>query len=286
MTTFILTWNPSRSNWIDRDQLAQDTVTAPVDSDWSTGNRTHGITPGDRAFMLKLGGDPRGIVASGRFTSDVYRAPHWDTSKNGEANYANVRWETVLDVDNPLSVADLLANVPELPWNRIQASGVTLPSTGDRALEQLWANHSGAVTLAAQAGSGPRRSGRQSDAVRRAAVEDHAQAVLEQHYRNDGWNVKDVRYGNPYDAIASKAGRTLYLEAKGTENTGASIEVEVTQGEVNHAKKHPQQCVMGIVSDIEFDRSGTVQPGSGRLHLYDWDPKAGTLTPTRYRWKP
>ena len=61
------------------------------------------------------------------------------------------------------------------------------------------------------------------DPARRKKVEDAAQGMLMEHFRKDGWTVQDVRFGNPYDAVATKDGRTLWLEAKGTETSGASI---------------------------------------------------------------
>ena len=49
--------------------------------------------------------------------------------------------------------------------------------------------------------------------------------------------------GNPFYAIATKGNRRLYLEAKGTETDG--ISVEVTAGEVRFACEHPGECVLG-----------------------------------------
>lgn len=286
MTTFILTWNPAKWDWDERLDLVHDTAAGNKAADmWSTGNRTGGISPGDRAFLLQQGDGQRGVTASGIFTSDVEPGRHWDPSKTDDANYAGVTWDTVLDDDDLLPVADLIAGVSGLNWSAIPAGGVTLHQPGADALEDLWADHTGSARTSTSLAASARRSGRQSDAVRRAAVEDHAQATLEEHYRNEGWTVQDTRYGNPYDATATKAERTLYLEAKGTESIGTTV--EVTKGEVNHAKKYPGQCVMGIVSGIVVQADGTnIQPGSGTLRLHDWDPSTGTLTPTKFNWTP
>jgi len=53
------------------------------------------------------------------------------------------------------------------------------------------------------------------DPERRTKVENAAQDRLMDHYRKDGWTVKDTRHGNPYDAIAEKDGEVVYLELKG-----------------------------------------------------------------------
>jgi hypothetical protein len=61
------------------------------------------------------------------------------------------------------------------------------------------------------------------------------------NYRDHGWDVKDVRYGNPYDATATKDGHTLWLEAKGTETKGTAV--IVTRGELQWAREHPGDCI-------------------------------------------
>ena len=45
-------------------------------------------------------------------------------------------------------------------------------------------------------------------------------------------------------------------------------------------------CQMGIVSGIRILDEGRVDPASGSLMILDWDPDAGTLRPTRYRYTP
>lgn len=50
--------------------------------------------------MLKQGTRPRGIMASGRVTSDGYEGPHWDAERaaRGEfANYVDVKFDVLLD---------------------------------------------------------------------------------------------------------------------------------------------------------------------------------------------
>jgi hypothetical protein len=94
--------------------------------------------------------------------------------------------------------------------------------------------------------------------------------------------VKDRRLGNPFDAIATKAGVTIYLEAKGTETDGVSV--FVTRGEVDWANDHSGQCVIGIVAGVQFDDHGL--PTGGNLEIHNWDPRAGSLKPTAYTWAP
>ncbi len=125
--------------------------------------------------------------------------------------------------------------------------------------------------------------GWQSDPVRRKQVEDAAQERLMLHYRSHGWAVTDTRFGNPYDAVARRQGEVIFLEAKGTETTGSAV--LVTSGEVEHALRHPGQCVMGVLSDIRFDADGQVDLDSGRFRMLSFEPRDDELIVTGYRWQ-
>lgn len=57
--------------------------------------------------------------------------------------YAQIDWDTVLDVEDRLPVEVLRQQVPEVSWDRIQASGVAVPSAAIALLDDLWAQHTG-----------------------------------------------------------------------------------------------------------------------------------------------
>jgi hypothetical protein len=254
--------------------------------DWSTGNRKGGIVPGvDRAFLLRQGPEPRGIIASGTFATEPAPGDSWRGA--GSTNYARVVWDRFVSDDDLLPLAVIKGAVTTLDWDSLFASGVRLPEPGNEQLEQLWAVHlddqsSSAVPSVA---SGKRRSQAwQSDPIKRRAVEDHGQRLLEEHYRQDGWSVEDCRRGHPYDAVARRRRQVRYLEAKGTETDG--LTVSVTSGEVEFARSHPGKCVLGVVHGILFAADGTLDPASGELIIHDWDPDAGLLTPRSYDWQP
>jgi len=121
--TFILTWNPERWAW-DADEYARAVQVTAVgvswSEPWSVGLRTGGIFPGDRAFLLRQKRE-RGIVASGVFTSELEKDEHWDGSGR-PTMYAGVDWDTVLEVDDRLSIEVLKDLIPEVHWDRIQWS--------------------------------------------------------------------------------------------------------------------------------------------------------------------
>jgi 5-methylcytosine-specific restriction protein A len=101
----------------------------------------------------------RGIVGSATIRSDVYQDLHWDGSGR-EANYADLDWKCVLDIDARLPVERLRREIPELDWDRLQGSGVRV-STDPVAyrLQALWDDHLtsvglGSLLLAEEVGQG------------------------------------------------------------------------------------------------------------------------------------
>lgn len=124
--------------------------------------------------------------------------------------------------------------------------------------------------------------GRVLDPQRRKALEDAAQFRLETYYRDRGWEVEDVRFDGPYDAIARKNGQTRYLEAKGTQSNGASV--TVTSGEVDHARRHPGECVIGILSGLRFTQDDELDDKDARFTVSPWNPADEDLQATQYRW--
>lgn len=122
------------------------------------------------------------------------------------------------------------------------------------------------------------------DSERRKLVEDAAQARLTRHYEDLGWTVDDTRFGNPFDACASRDDEILYLEAKGTVTAGGSV--IVTRNEVAWALDHPGECVLGILSDIEFDDDGNLDDSNGTFRIFRWEPDDYELEARSYDWRP
>jgi nucleoid DNA-binding protein len=286
--TFLLTNNPRK--WeLDADELADWVVATAgghlVEGRWSTGATTKKISPGDRAFLLRQGVARRGLFASGTIESHVYQAEHWDGG-GGLANYADVLWDTVLDPEDALSIETLFHELPEGQWEP-QASGSQVESASARRLEDLWIHHVAAVRAArpasttAATGGG---QGRRLDAKLRKEIEDLAQARLTRLYEDEGWKVEDLRYGNPFDAKATKGNDTLYLEAKGTVTDGERV--IVTRGEVAWARSHPAACIMGVLSGLTLQQDGSIDPTSGTMRRYSWEAEEDDLRPLDYDFYP
>ncbi|WP_444664297.1 protein NO VEIN domain-containing protein [Cellulomonas sp. CW35] len=282
---FLLTYNPAVWVWPPDDLTAAIDVTRSgglYRDSWATGGRTSGVAPGDRAFLLKQGAGQRGVVAAGRFASGVFQAPDFREGSEGPVNYAQVEWDTVLDPDDVLPLDILQARIPDAGGWTPRSSGTRIADGPLAALEKLWAEHLDAM------GSGTptvrRAQGWEANPVLRREVEDAAQARLMEHFRDRGWSVRDTHTTEPYDAVATRGDETRYLEAKGTRTAGDSV--LVTRGEVLHARAHPGECVLGILSDVSLGLEGHVDPCSGRLRVLPWDVEAGQLEPTAYAYTP
>lgn len=286
--TFLFTNNPKR--WeLDADDLAAWVAATAaghlVEGRWSTGATTKKIVPGDRAFLLRQGVTGRGLFASGTVDSNVFQAEHWDGG-GGLANYADVLWDTVLDPEDALPIETLFYQLPEGQWEP-QASGSQVDAAVAERLESLWVQHVAAVrnasTVTHAAGSHGGQ-GRLLDTKLRKEIEDLAQARLTKLYEDDDWAVGDLRYGNPFDAKATKGDETIYLEAKGTVTKGDRV--IVTRGEVAWARSHPGACIMGVLSGLTLQADGSIDPGSGTLRRYAWDAEECDLEPLDYDFYP
>jgi 5-methylcytosine-specific restriction protein A len=142
VATFILAWNPARWQWPPEQYEQAVRTTARGGSwpePWSVALRTGGISAGDRALLLRQHRE-RGIVASGTFASGLELDEHWDGSGR-QTRYARVDWDTVVEPEDRLPVEVLKAGIPEVPWDRIQGSGVLVPSHAAEKLRDLWAQH-------------------------------------------------------------------------------------------------------------------------------------------------
>lgn len=279
----ILTWNPDRFHWDEgeyRDLVEQTAQGVLVPGDWSTGSRIGGVGDGDRFVLLRQGSHGRGIVGSGTVTSDVFQTDAWDDS-GGLSNYVEVLWERVVPVEDALPTDTLKSQLPETNWDRLQMSGTLLKPALAPRLAELWSDHLAEIAQGDSAVGGGQ--GIVVDAALRRKIEDAAQDRLMDHYRRQGWTVTDTRYGNPFDAIAQRGDEVVYLEAKGTQSSGATV--RVTRDEVGHARANRGQCVIGIWSGIALNDRGEVERQSGRFEVMPFEPADEDLVVVAYDWR-
>ncbi len=140
MRTFLLTWNPTQWPWTYlHDSITQVTQQGYSDDRWSCGNRRD-IDIGDRFYLIRLGSDPRGIVASGHVTSNAYSDSHWDKKRasNGDTTiYVKVRFDAI-NQEPIIPISELNQSpLDSFHWHT-QSSGILIPSDIANVVEQLW----------------------------------------------------------------------------------------------------------------------------------------------------
>jgi 5-methylcytosine-specific restriction protein A len=154
MRTFLLSWNPNQWRWdYLHDSIRHVTSQGFSDDHWSCGNRRD-IDMGDRFFLIRLGKNPRGIVASGFVTSPAFDGPHWDEDRavDGDTSiYVNVRFDAI--TENPtIPIAELDQPPMESVHWHSQSSGTQIEAAVAAAVEELWRSRVAIqpISLAAQ----------------------------------------------------------------------------------------------------------------------------------------
>jgi 5-methylcytosine-specific restriction protein A len=140
MATYLFAWNPSLWSW---PELANDIrrlgKRGHVDTQWNAG-RTRAIEAGSRAFLVRVGVEPKGIFGAGYTLSAPEPAAHWRPEKAAQG-VTTQRLRLRLDAlfaSPPLLYADLaVPPFARFRWG-VRASGVHVPSALADALEDLW----------------------------------------------------------------------------------------------------------------------------------------------------
>ncbi len=142
MTTYLITWNPKKWHWWDN---LGDTFERSGEyhfGRWSCGN-SKSIRPDDRVFLIRLGQEPRGIVASGWADSEPWEGPHWDKSKSDagkKALYIDVRFDVLFNpgTEKILPRKNLSIGIlGKMHWDS-QQSGIRIPDDVAAKLEEEW----------------------------------------------------------------------------------------------------------------------------------------------------
>jgi 5-methylcytosine-specific restriction protein A len=139
MAAFLFVWNPKRYPLLD---FMEEIRTATVENGvlrWSCGSRQD-ISAGDRAFLIRLGLAPKGIVAGGIVQCSPFKAPHWDPERaagGGLASYVDVGIEDIQA--EPFILREELQDIaPGFHWDS-QMSGILIqPDYVVDRLEALW----------------------------------------------------------------------------------------------------------------------------------------------------
>jgi hypothetical protein len=136
MKAYLFGWNPIKFKWEDLDDdIKKLAATGNLVDNWSVISHKS-IRPGDRAYIVRVGVEPKGIFASGIVSSDAYPA-----FRKGRHYY---RIEIALDVllnpdKEPILTLDILktGNLAAQTWTP-QASGISIKPELTDELEGVW----------------------------------------------------------------------------------------------------------------------------------------------------
>jgi 5-methylcytosine-specific restriction protein A len=145
--TFLFTWNPNKWKWEDLPQAVYEAnAEGRYLGRWSCGV-TRNITPGDRAFLMRLGEPPKGIMGSGIVVSELFEDIHWDTERAAKGEKVH-RVEILFDVLSDLPIIPeeilVLGQLAEHNWFP-QASATRIPTEVAEQLEKMWSRTTGTV---------------------------------------------------------------------------------------------------------------------------------------------
>lgn len=153
MKAYLFTWNPKQWVWEDLAIRAEENLLGKMVSEpWSCHANAKRIKTGDRAFLIRLGEEPKGIMASGWVSSEPKLGVHWNEEKAAlgkMTSFANCEWEKLLnpEVNVPLLLSELDSGKLGLMHWTPQSSGVQIPDEIAIELEEKWAVHIGKTPL-------------------------------------------------------------------------------------------------------------------------------------------
>jgi 5-methylcytosine-specific restriction enzyme A len=140
VSSHVYAWNPKLWNW---PELARERRVIArrghVDIEWACG-RNRGIEAGSRAFFVRLGVPPKGLLGSGYALCEPWEDVHWLDEKaqlGVRTRYVKLRLDALFDA--PLI---MLGELERPPFGRfrwaVRQSGVRLPSSIAELLEPWW----------------------------------------------------------------------------------------------------------------------------------------------------
>src|ERR1700761_5805306 len=138
MKAYLFGWNPVKWEWaaID-DDIRRLKAKGKLEESWSVASHKT-IQPGDRAYVVRLGLEPKGIFASGYISSEPYMA-----FRNGRHYHRiNIELDVMLNPDKePILTMDILktGNLAGQNWTP-QASGISIKPHLVDELEGIWLN--------------------------------------------------------------------------------------------------------------------------------------------------
>lgn len=152
---YMLLWNPEQYQWPDEDRLAilDETMQGRVETErWSITANSTKVKIGDRIFMRRTGGLPRGIIASGRVSGPPFKDGHWGDASKRPTTYVEVDWDAMVEPEDVLDLAEIANRFPSATWTA-PGGGARIPAEARETLEQEWADRVTATASSYRASS-------------------------------------------------------------------------------------------------------------------------------------
>jgi 5-methylcytosine-specific restriction protein A len=143
--TFLFTWNPKKWSWDDLPQAVYDAnAEGRYHNCWSCA-AIRQVSVGDRAFLMRLGVAPKGLMGSGVIVSEPFEAPHWnpERARQGDTDYqVGIIFDALSDL--PIMGEEQLTSgsLGKHHWFP-QNSGTQIPEDIALELETEWSRVSG-----------------------------------------------------------------------------------------------------------------------------------------------
>jgi 5-methylcytosine-specific restriction protein A len=139
MPTHLLAWNPKRWDWKELPEVvAAFRSGKSLVKQWSCGTVKR-IEVGDRAFLIRVGLEPKGIFGHGTVTKGSYEDVHWeDESKT--CQYVKFQIDGIVDPTNDSIIPRVRLDehpFASMHWDT-QMSGVRIPEEIVDSLDSEW----------------------------------------------------------------------------------------------------------------------------------------------------
>ena len=139
VNTYLFVWNPDKWNWTTLEQsIEQLENSGKATEGWSC-RSFKTIKSGDRAFLARVGSEPRGIFAAGFVASEPFLSKHW-SGEDKDVFRVLIDFEVLLNPEEePILTLDILntGNLQAQQWTP-QSSGISVRPELTDELEAVW----------------------------------------------------------------------------------------------------------------------------------------------------
>lgn len=138
MNTFLFAWNPIKWLWEIEENIKEIKQKGSSSEKWNVISHRK-IKYGDRAFLVRVGKEPRGLIASGFVTSEVFLDKSWNKEEDKLAHRVIIDFDTILNADREpiLNWDTLKQDLPKGNWTP-QSSGIKINKDISEKLEKIW----------------------------------------------------------------------------------------------------------------------------------------------------